>query len=199
MSIFDRFFKRKEPKEPVIPDLLNDITDSNDFTYVLKTAEFISGNDKEVLEKIKECIDNTAEFVEKNRERYLLWAVEPDLNDKETLVLTGFIDELSDAGYIFTTDTAAEFDDFIDGIKALATFKSMEIDISYIKFNQERNTLDWCRAINEELRDIRQLCCIDIGGEDLNLVWLNNETILDIAAAVENTEISIEAVGIKQY
>lgn len=199
MSIFDRFFKRKEPKEPVIPDLLNDIIDSNDFTYVLKTAELISGNDSEVLEKIRDCVDNTAEFVEKNRERYLLWAAEPDLDDKETLVLTGFIDELSDAGYIFTTDTAAEFEDFIDGIKALATFKSMEIDISYVKFNQERNALDWCRAINEELRDIRQLCCIDIGGEDLNLVWLNNETILDIAAAVENTEISIEAVGIKQY
>lgn len=196
MSFFDRIFKKKQTGAP---DIMADLLRTEGFDYVLKAAELISGNDASVMEKIGECIENTPEFLQKNRERYSLWAIDPDASDKETLVLTGFIDELSDAGYLFPTNVEAELDSLIEGISSLRTFKTMDIDISYIQFDEERTVLDWCRVINEELKDIRQLCCVDIGGEDFNLVWLNNETIQEIASVTENTEISLEAVGIKQY
>ncbi len=196
MSIFDRLFKKKDKETP---ELVTELLKNDGFDYILKTAELISGNDASAMSKIKECIDNTDEFVKKNKERYMLWAIDTDDCDKETLVLTGFIDELSDAGFLYTTDTSVEFEDFADGITSLKSYKSMKIDISDIQFDTDRNALEWCRTINEELKDIRQLCCVDIGGEDLNLVWLNNETIQEIAVAIENTELSLEAVGVKQY
>lgn len=198
MSLFSKLFKNKKSD---LSSFMNGLTNSGDFAYVQKTAELISGNDPSVMEKIKECIESPSEFLEKNKERYSQWGFEPDSDncDAETIVLTGFIDELSDKGYMFVADISLDFDDFLDGITSLATFESMNVDISEVRFNPKRNALEWCRKINESLKGVRQLCCIDIGGEDLNLVWLANETIEELVIAVENTEISLEAVGIKQY
>ncbi|MCM1227519.1 MAG: hypothetical protein NC320_08880 [Clostridium sp.] len=196
MSLFGKLFKNKKSE---LPSFMNDLLNSKDYAYVIKTAEFVTGNDPRVLNSIRECIDDPREFLEKHKERYSLWGLDPNDCDDETIVLTGFIDELSDNGYMFVADTSSDFDDFFDGITSLVTFERMKVDISEVRFDPKRNALEWCRKINESLKGVRQLCCIDIGGEDLNLVWLANETIEELVIAVENTEISIEAVGIKQY
>ena len=180
MGLFGKIFggNNKNVSESKSPK-----SEAPDFSYIADLARLISSNDTRLTAKIDRMLTSPEEYFSENAERYEERGLDVKTADRDTLMWIGFVDELSEHGYLFGVDWKCEAEDFK---WALSQLKSGDV-IPDLELDENGDPEEWGNIINNALTDYC-VCRVDIDSDSYEMIIVTAEAFEDISRIAEQNK-----------
>lgn len=139
MGFFSKIFGKKEEK-PEIKEIY------------LQFAKIISGNDENVLAKVRYLFENTQAFLAEYKELYFNRGINTEQISKEDLYWISLADILIADNYAIEFDVSGELEDFEYFVKDLQGFK-LYPSIDFPELDESGAVYLWIEQVNEYWKD----------------------------------------------
>lgn len=153
MGIFDVFKKDADNKE------------QSKINPILEIASIISNKDKDVIDKLSDCVSKPQIYFEENIHLYQNRGF-TEMSEISTIKWIALVEILQAHDYVCERDFKDELEDFVYFINQLNQVKKGNLFLKEEYFQEDDDISGWCEIIDDNWYD-KNMCiaCIDIDSD----------------------------------
>ncbi len=162
---------------------------------ILAIASAISAGDKQVMEEIKKCLEDTESYFQEHAERFEERGVDDleDVEDIEEIQWLAMVDALEENGYVCERDWDDELEDFLHFLGNLKGVSSNGLSIEADWFDEGEGITEWCTVLDEKWEAaVFCVAAIDIDSDSYVLFPCASDQLDELSELAESVECRID-------